>query len=135
MPYPDLLRAYFDRSDAIQNLWTLYVVVIGGLLAASTLRRRPDAVKVAIVSALYVGFAYKNVTAIGEATAERAVVLHAMEAPPPDAAPFARDLRPALDPTPYTAARNFHVGCDVLTLAAVWAMEARRRRPGSQLLA
>jgi hypothetical protein len=133
MSYLDLLRLYFDRSNALQNYWTLYVVVIGGLLAFSTLRQRPDTLKSVLVTLLYVGFAHKNLAAIGDATAERAAILHAMSVPPVDAMQFHAEMQAALDPTPYAAARDFHVACDVLTLAAVWGMELRRRRkrPGT----
>ncbi len=133
MPYPELIRLYFDRSNALQNYWTLYVVVIGGLLAFSTLRRRPDVVKSVLVCLLYVGFAYKNLSALCDVTAERLAILHAIDAAtvPADAVPLHRELRPALNPTPYAGVRNFHLACDVMTLSAVLAMEWRRRTPQS----
>ena len=32
MKYDQLIQLYFERSNALQWYWTLYVVVIGGLL-------------------------------------------------------------------------------------------------------
>ena len=75
MSYADLIRLYFERSDALQWLWTLYVIVIGGLLAFSSLRQRPDLVTAALVTVLYCCFAYKNLGAIGDVTMQRQAVL------------------------------------------------------------
>lgn len=130
MAYSDLLRLYFDRSNALQGYWTLYVVVIGGLLAFSTLRQRPDTVKAVVVTLLYVGFAYKNLSAIGDTTAERAALLHVIRAIPESAQTMGLqgELRAVLSPTSFAGARGFHLGCDALALVGVWGMELRRRR-------
>jgi hypothetical protein len=46
MTYHDLIQLYFERSNALQSYWTLYVVVIGGLLAFSSIRKeRPGYAK------------------------------------------------------------------------------------------
>ena len=42
MHYAQLVELYFERSTALQNYWTLYVVIIGGLLAFSSLRQIPN---------------------------------------------------------------------------------------------
>ena len=42
MSTTDLVHLYFDRSNALQGYWTLYVVIIGGLLAFSSMRQRPS---------------------------------------------------------------------------------------------
>ncbi len=68
MKYHDLLQLYFDRSNALQWYWTLYVVVLGGLLAFSSLRQRPDHRTAVLVTILYCCFAYKNLGAIGDVT-------------------------------------------------------------------
>ena len=49
MKYDQLVQLYFDRSNALQWYWTLYVVVIGGLLAISNLRLRRDILTVCLV--------------------------------------------------------------------------------------
>ena len=137
MTYAELVELYFARSNAQQWYWTVYVVVIGGLLAFSSLRQRPDVVTAVLVTVLYACFAYKNLGAIRDVTMERFAILSLIkEAPPAQAdAPAGMDLRrvrdalePTLNPPDYPGVRNFHVACDVLTVAALWAMEWRRRR-------
>ena len=134
MTYGELIRLYFDRSSALQWYWTVYVVVIGGLLAFSSLRQRPDVVTGVLVTFLYCFFAYKNLGAIRDVTGERHAVLEALkEHRPsgPDAALVARQrelIEPTLVAPPYEGIRNFHVACEVLTVAALWAMEWRRWR-------
>jgi hypothetical protein len=134
--YAELINLYFERSNALQWYWTIYVVVIGGLLAFSSLRQRPDLVTAVLVSVLYVFFAYKNLGAIRDVTFQRHAVLAAIKEAPADGAsqdgvPVTR-LRQLVEPTlvapDYDGVRNFHVASDVLTLAAIWAMEWRRRR-------
>ena len=135
MSYADLIRLYFDRSNALQWYWTLYVVVIGGLLAFSSLRQRPDLVTGVLVTVLYCCFAYKNLDAIHDVTEQRFAVIQSIKdfpastANPNETRP---QVRAALEPTlvapVYPGVRNFHIGSDVLTIAAVWAMEWRRRR-------
>ena len=44
MKYDQLIQLYFERSNALQAYWTLYVVIVGGLLAFSSLRKLPAAV-------------------------------------------------------------------------------------------
>src|SRR5687767_806553 len=136
MNYAELVELYFARSNALQWYWTVYVVVIGGLLAFSSLRQRPDVVTAVLVTVLYACFAYKNLGAIRDVTMERFAILSLIkEASPgataqPAAAVDARRLRdvlePTLNPPAYPGVRNFHVACDVLTVAALWAMEWRR---------
>ena len=41
MNYSELIQLYFERSNALQSYWTLYVVIVGGLLAFSSLRKIP----------------------------------------------------------------------------------------------
>jgi hypothetical protein len=137
MTYGELTRLYFDRSAALQWYWTVYVVVIGGLLAFSSLRQRPDLITGVLVTLLYCFFAYKNLGAIRDVTGERHAVLAALkEHRPsgPEAAVVAgvarqRELiEPTLVAPPYPGIRNFHIASDALTVAALWAMEWRRWR-------
>ena len=134
MHYGELIRLYFDRSSALQWYWTVYVVVIGGLLAFSSLRQRPDIVTGVLVTVLYCFFAYKNLGAIRDVTGERHAVLAALkEFHPtgPDAEAVARQrelIEPTLVAPPYPGIRNFHVASDAVTVAALWAMEWRRWR-------
>ena len=40
MNYSELIQTYFERSVALQWYWTIYVLVIGGLLGFSSFRQR-----------------------------------------------------------------------------------------------
>lgn len=133
MTYSDLVRLYFDRSAALQWYWTLYVVVIGGLLAISSFRRRADLLKTLIIAVLYCCFAYKNLGAIAETSAQRSAILQsihngAFESRTPPSAELRRSIEPTLTTSSYSSIRNFHVACDLLTIAALCVMERRRRR-------
>ena len=135
MNYHDLLEMYFERSVALQWYWTLYVLVIGGVIGFSTFRQRPELVTTILVAILYVGFAYKNWGAIEATAREREAILTAIRKYPEtelDAVPVKR-VRPLLEPTmpsyDVEGARYFHLGCDLLTIAYLAAKEWRRRTP------
>ena len=135
MKYSELLQLYFDRSNALQAYWTLYVVVLGGLLAFSSLSRQPSILTTVLVTILFSLFAYKNLDAIHDTALNRFAALEVIKkytaAPGEDVAALqqVRDaLEPTLLPASYPSSRNTHVVSDILTIAALWAMEWRRRK-------
>jgi hypothetical protein len=142
MKYAELVQVYFERSNALQWYWTVYVVVIGGLLAFSSIRQRPDLVTGVLVTVLFAFFAYKNLGAIRDVTMQRVAVASLIRQSSPAAATSGaiagtevadmNRLRQVLEPTLITPAyegiRNFHIASDLLTIAAFWAMEWRRRK-------
>ncbi len=134
MNYSELIQQYFERSVALQWFWTVYVLVIGGVVGFSTFRRRPELVTTILVAILYGCFAYKNLGAIEATAAEREAILSAIKQHPEsesDAAAVKR-VRPLLEPTmpPYDipAARQFHLVSDILTIVFISAKEWKRRR-------
>ena len=134
MNYNDLIQLYFERSTAMQAYWNLYVLIVGGLLAFSSLRKQPAAITTLIVSVLFALFAYKNLDAMYDTTQQRFATIEAIkqfDASGTNAASLkqTRDLlEPTLTPATYGSVRATHVTSDVLTIAALWAMEFRRRR-------
>jgi hypothetical protein len=134
MNYNDLIQLYFERSTAMQAYWNLYVLIVGGLLAFSSLRKQPAAITTLIVSILFVLFAYKNLDAMYDTTQQRFATIQAIkqfDSSGTNAASLkqTRDLlEPTLTPATYGSVRATHVTSDVLTIAALWAMEFRRRR-------
>jgi hypothetical protein len=136
MTYGELVRLYFDRSNALQWYWTIYVVVIGGLLAFSSLRRKPDLLTAILVTVLYAFFAYKNLGAIGDVTAQRQAIVQSIRdfhgvtsaLDPAEVAHLRAAIEPTLISPAYEGIRNFHIASDLLTIAALWAMEWRRMR-------
>ena len=125
MTHNELIQLYFERSNALQSLWTLYVVVIGGLLAFSSLRKQPDSITTAQVTILFAFFAYKNLDAIHDITLHRFEVLQAIRTSTP---PGPGGLLATLLPPAYEGVRTFHVASDLLTIVTLWAMESRRKK-------
>src|SRR6266699_3144773 len=79
MNYNDLIQLYFERSTAMQAYWNLYVLIVGGLLAFSSLRKQPAAITTLIVSVLFALFAYKNLDAMYDTTAQRFATIEAIK--------------------------------------------------------
>ncbi len=134
MNYSELVQLYFERSTALQWYWTIYVIVIGGLLGFSTFRQRPQTATAVLVTVLYACFAYKNLGAIEATVTQQQAVLSAIKGYPatgPNAADVTRvrdSLEPVLPLSQSEGVRYFHIACDLLVVAAVWVKEWRRRR-------
>jgi hypothetical protein len=135
MNYSELIQVYFERSTALQWYWTIYVIVIGGVLGFSTFRQRPELVTTILVSILYACFAYKNLGAIEATAEERQAIVSALRAYPDSGANgeeikrVRTRLEPQMPDYDVGGARNFHVACDLLTIVFLWAKEWRRRKP------
>ncbi len=125
MQYNDLIQVYFGRSDALQSYWTLYVVVIGGVLAFASLRQRPDLVTTSLITVLFAIFAYKNLGAIHDVTIQRLAILENIRQSSSGAQ--ADQINATLLAPAYPGVRNYHVCVDALVVLALWAMERRRR--------
>ncbi len=128
MTYNDLLQLYFERSNALQAYWTLYVVIVGGVLAFSSLRREPAALTTLVVSILFVLFAYENLDAILETSRQRFAMLDALKASPIDTQQVRASIEPTLRPATLGSSSMTHVISDMLTVAGLWVMELRRRK-------
>lgn len=139
MTFSDLVQLYFERSNALQWYWTIYVLVIGGMLAFSSLRKERDVITTVSITVLFCFFAFKNLGAIHDVTVQRFAVLQAIkESSSSQNATDLQSVRKLLEPTliapAYEGVRNFHMASDLLTVAALWAMERRRRNIPSPLL-
>src|SRR6478736_891451 len=120
MNYNELIQLYFERSNAMQQYWNLYVVIVGGVLAFSSLRKQPAAITTALVCILFALFAYNNLDAIKEFDSGAAAATPSKQV---------RDLlQPTLTPATFGRVKTTHIISDLLTIAALWAMEFRRRR-------
>ena len=86
MNYNELIQLYFERSNALQHYWNLYVVIVGGVLAFSSLRKQPAAITTALVCILFALFAYENLDAMKDTTAQRFATLEAIKQFDPGAA-------------------------------------------------
>ena len=135
MNYNELIQLYFERSNAMQQYWNLYVIIVGGVLAFSSLRKQPAAITTALVCILFALFAYENLGAMKDTTAQRFAALEAIKQFDSGAAVAAtssgqvRDLlEPTLTPATFGSVKATHIISDLLTITALWAMELRRRR-------
>ena len=134
MNYNELIQLYFERSTAMQQYWNLYVIIVGGVLAFSSLRKQPAAITTLLVCILFALFAYNNLDAMKDTTAQRFATIEAIKQFDPGAGAASpskqvRDLlEPTLTPATYNSVRTTHLISDILTIAALWAMELRRRR-------
>jgi hypothetical protein len=131
MNYNELVQLYFERSNALQSYWTLYVVIVGGLLAFSSLRKDPSPLTTLIVSILFALFAFENLSAIQNAASQRFATLDAIkksEGGAPEVSRLREALEPTLTPASHSSTRTTHLVSDILTIAALWAMEMRRRK-------
>lgn len=135
MNYSELIQVYFERSTALQWYWTIYVIVIGGVLGFSTLRQRPEVITTVLVTLLFCCFSYKNLGAIEATAEERQAILVTMKGYPASGASAAdiervrSKLEPKLPEYDLSGARYFHLVCDLLTIAYLWAKEWKRRKP------
>ena len=121
MRYNELIQLYFERSGALQSYWTLYVVIIGGLLAFSSVRKQPDRITTLLVSVLFAIFAFENLGGIRDATVQRQAALQALrqaaiQLEVTGEKPIRDILEPTLAPVAYENSRNVHVITDLLTL-------------------
>src|SRR4029453_12660383 len=135
MNYNELIQLYFERSNAMQQYWNLYVVIVGGVLAFSSLRKQPAAITTALVCILFALFAYENLDAMKDTTAQRFATLEAIKQFDSGAAAAATPskpvrllLEPTLNPATFGSVKTTHIISDLLTIAALCAMELRRRR-------
>src|SRR6476661_10482748 len=135
MNYNELIQLYFERANAMQQYWNLYVIIVGGVLAFSSLRKQPAAITTALVCILFALFAYENLDAMKDTTAQRFATLEAIKQFDSGAAVAAtssgqvRDLlEPTLTPATFGSVKATHIISDLLTITALWAMELRRRR-------
>ncbi len=137
MNYNELIQLFFERSNALQSYWNLYVLIVGGLLAFSSMRKQPAAITTLLVSILFALFAYKNLDAMYDTTQQRFATLQAIKqfdsgGTTPTAKPVRDLIEPTLNPATYSSVRITHVTSDILTIAALWAMELRRRKLKSE---
>ena len=136
MKYDELIQLYFERSNALQAYWTLYVVIVGGLLAFSSLRKLPAAITTLVVTLLFCLFAYENMDAILTVTRQRHATLAAIqkaEAGSPEIKSVRELLEPTLTPAAEGAVKRTHLVSDLLTVIGLWAMELRRRKTAEVL--
>jgi hypothetical protein len=133
MNYHELIQLYFERGTAMQNYWNLYVLIVGGILAFSSLRKQPAGITTLLVCLLFALFAYENLGAMKDCTAQRFAVLTEIKQFDANGGatinpkPIRDLLEPTLTPATWGSVKMTHLMSDILTVAALVAMESRRR--------
>src|SRR5256885_392897 len=128
MNYNELIQLYFERANTMQAYWNLYVIIVGGMLAFSSMRKQPAAITTLIVSILFALFAYENLDAMHDTTAQRFGTLQAIEQYDSGSAttPASKQVRDVIEPTlipaTYGSVKVTHVTSDILAIAGLWAM-------------
>src|SRR5881628_4175717 len=99
MNYSELIQLYFERSNAMQQYWNLYVIIVGGVLAFSSLRKQPAAITTALVCILFALFAYENLDAMKDTTAQRFATIEAIKQFDSGAGAPSQQVHDLLEPT------------------------------------
>jgi|ERR1700722_326281 len=137
MTYGELLQAFFDRSNALEALWTIYVTVVGALLAFCATRQRLGPWTMSVITVAFCLFAASNLSGLRDVTLQRVALNTAIvnyESIPESKVTYVSDglrklVEPTLDPTPFEGVPGilaYHVTLDVLTIAALWIIAYRR---------
>jgi hypothetical protein len=134
--YNELLQAFFERSNALEALWTIYVTVVGALLGFCATRQKLGLWIMSVITVAFCLFAAGNLSGLRDVTLER-VALHAALVnyePPPEAKQsnnmmeLQKLVTPTLHPTPFEGGPgilSYHLTLDVLTIAALWIIAYR----------
>jgi len=77
MNYNELIRLYFERSTAMQQYWNLYVIIVGGVSHFPSAQTAGCNYHRA-VCILFALFAYKNLDAMKDTTAQRFATIEAI---------------------------------------------------------
>src|SRR3954467_5997399 len=119
MNYNELIQLYFERAGAMQQYWNLYVIIVGGILAFSSMSKQPAAITTALVCILFGLFAYNNLDAMHDTTAQRFATLEAIKQAGGSGNGSAEQNRvhqlflPTLTPATYSSVRTTHVISDI----------------------
>lgn len=137
MEYKDLIQLYFERSNALQVFWTIYVTVVGAILTVLAAREKRDIVVASIMTLGFAAFAAVNLDAMHDVTVQRIQTRNAIRNyEPTKSEPGLEKLRPMLEPTLKVPAvesiARFHIAADALTIAGIWVLALRKRKPNEK---
>ena len=127
MDFRDLVTLYFERTNAMQTLWSIYITIVLGLLGFVGTAKPRTAIVVAMAIA-FCGFAYVNCDALRSVTWQRNVVASLVRAESGKGDNSDARLRIAgtLDPPSVRGVIAFHVLGDVLVLSAILFLGLKR---------
>jgi hypothetical protein len=146
MELKDLVTLYFERTNAMESLWSIYITITLGLIGFVSAAKL-NAPRLRIISILilaFVGFAAVNGSALDNVVVQRNVLVNLIRNFPTNNADKVTkavkdDLSSTLDPTKPWELVTFHLCADVLAILAIVIIGFRESRaddsdaPGSEL--
>ena len=126
-PVPDVLKAIFERGNAMQSYWSFYISVSLAMLAFFGSAQRSRLIAI-IMSLGFVGFAAINCSALLQRAGERHELYRLAGSEDPGAIPakWSPLLIASEPPTPDSILKG-HIAMDLSILAAIWLLTLRPR--------
>lgn len=136
MDFRDLVTLYFERTNAMQTLWGLYLTIVLGLLGfLGTVKLKPPRLRIiSLLLIAFCAFAYVNCDALRSVTSQRniLVTLIRQSSGPVEAqeaiyAKNRKQIADSLDPPSVAAVVGFHIAGDALTVFAILLLGLQHR--------
>lgn len=140
MSLSQLVSLLLERGNAMQSFWGFYITVSLGLIAFFGSAKRPRRLA-ALVSLTFVAFAYVNADSMTNIAKQRKFLWNQLKvfssvSPAAPAAGtlseavFAAGIKGLTKPVDSSDIWKFHIGCDIVVLAALWFLTLRRSPAG-----
>jgi hypothetical protein len=127
MEFKDLVALYFERTNAMQTLWSIYITIVLGLLGfLGTVKLATNSFLMPLfLTIAFVGFATVNMSALRSVTTQRNIVANLIHSSQFDGAINSvaqSKIAASLDPPSVLGLTLFHLGGDALTLVGIWVL-------------
>ena len=85
MEFKDLVTWYFERTNAMQTLWSIYVTIVLGLLGfLGSAKLKPPRLRIlCILLIAFLGFAFVNCSALRSVTRQRETLVNLVRSAQP----------------------------------------------------
>jgi hypothetical protein len=125
MELKDLVALYFERTNAMQALWSIYVTIVLGLLGflGTVKLKQPRLRIITLLLFAFCGFAYVNCDALRSVTRQRHVAADLIRSSQQTDAQ--KQISNSLDPPPIAGVVAFHLAGDIITVFAILALGLR----------
>lgn len=125
MEFKDLVALYFERTNAMQALWSIYVTIVLGLLGfLGTVKLRQPRLRIILLLLFaFCGFAYVNCDALRSVTRQRHVAADLIRSFKETDAQ--KQISHSLDPPRVVSVVAFHLDGDIITVFAILTLGLR----------
>lgn len=145
MSLSQLVSQLLERGNAMQSFWGFYISVSLGLIAFFGSAKRPRRLA-ALLSLVFIAFAYVNADGMTGIAKQREFLWKQLDvfqtqiqssaspaAPvgPLSEAKFVAGIKDVTQPPDSCEVLRFHIGCDIVVLAALWFLTLRRISAGA----